>query len=102
MDEVRAAAESTNAYDIKRLEIKRQSFFPPDEVKQILGAPKQYGQFMRNFTRSLLNSYIVDHIGEKSTAEFFDRLERNATVAARERRISSLPMDCFLAILVRK
>ena len=100
--EVRAVAESTNAFEIKQLQIQRLSFGTPDEAEQLLAAPEQYGQFMRNFTRALLNSYMVEHIGEQSTAEFFNRFERNVAAAVREGRIPGVFMDCLLAILVRK
>ena len=100
--EARAAAEATNAFDIKRLEIRRLSYLPPEEVKRILAAPEEYGKFACNFVRALVLSCMVEHIGEQLTTEFFHRFERNEAAAAREKRISHLPLDVLLAVLVRR
>jgi hypothetical protein len=102
VDEVRAVAESTNAYDIKRLEIERHNFFSPHQVEQVRAAPEQYGQFVANFLRAGINSFTVEHIGEKSAAELFHRLERNAAAAGREGRVAGFFLDGILAVLVRK
>jgi len=46
IDNVKEVAKSTNAFHIKQCEIKQQSYFPPNEVEQILVDPKEYGQFI--------------------------------------------------------
>jgi len=103
VEDVRAVAESlSEAFHIKRLEIKHQSYFEQDEVEQMLADPEAYGRFSKNFIRSLLNSYVVEHIGEEKSHKFFERLEQNAATAAREKRMSSLTVDCVLAVLIRK
>jgi hypothetical protein len=100
--DVRAAAESTNAFHIKQVKIQHQSYFEPSEVERILANPEAYGRFARSSTQSVLNSFVVEHIGHDNSCLFFERLERNAAAAAREKRIPSLPLDCLSAVLIRK
>jgi len=102
VDDIKVVAESTNAFHIKRCEIKQQSYFVQDEEEQILADPDAYGLFTKKFTRSLLNSIMVEHIGEAKCHKFFERLERNAATAAREKKVSGLSTDCILAVLIRK
>jgi len=45
---------------------------------------------------------MVEHIGEEKCHKFFERLERNVAMALREKKVSSLPMDCILSVLIRK
>jgi len=94
--------ESTNAFHIKQCEIKQQSFFPPNEAKEILANSEAYGRFTKKFLKSVFKSFIVEHIGEEKCHEFFERLERNVATATWEKKVSNLPMDCILAILIRK
>jgi len=102
VDDIKLVTESTNAFHIKRCEIKQQSYFPTDEVEQILNNPEAYGELTKNFIKSLANSIMVEHLGEEKCHEFFERLERNAATAAREKKVSYLPMDCILVVLIRK
>lgn len=102
MNDIKIVVESTNAFHIKRCEIKQQSYYPPNQVEQILANPQVYGQLAKNFTRSLVNSIMVEHIGEEKCHKFFERLERNAIMAAQEKEVSYLPMDCILVVLIRK
>jgi len=102
VDDVKVVVESTNAFYIKQCEIKQQSYFLPNEVEEILADPEAYGQFTKNFTRSLVNSIMVEHIGEEKCHMFFERLEKNAAMAVREKKVSSLFIDCILVVLIRK
>jgi len=102
VDDVKEVAESTNAFHVKRCEIKQQSHFPPNEVEYIPDNPKAYGQFLKKFAKSILNASMVEHIGEEKCHVFFERLEKNAATAAREKRVSNLPMVCVMAVLIRK
>jgi len=102
VEDVKLVAESTNAFHIKRCEISSQSSLPPNQAEQILADPEAYGRFMKNFTKSAMNSIMVEHIGEEKGHEFFERLEKIAARNAREKRVSNVPLDCILAVLIRK
>jgi len=74
VEDVKVVAESTNAFHVKRCEIKRQSYFGPKEVEKLLADPEAYGRFTKRFTRSILNSIMVEHIGEEKCHKFFECL----------------------------
>lgn len=101
--EVTEAAESTDAFHIKRVELRGDvPYFPEGEIKRLLSDPEAFAKYYRTFNHSLMGSLVQGHVGKELAHKYFDRLEQNAATAARNNMVQELSFDNMLGIFTRK
>lgn len=102
LNEVREALDSTNAFIIKRTEVREHRIMSEPEEKALRANPEAYALFLKNWTKSVMWSAMVAHIGDENAIEFFKRFEQKTIIAAKENHFPKFTLSALLVVLKRK
>ncbi|OVA06745.1 SAM dependent carboxyl methyltransferase [Macleaya cordata] len=94
-NEVTAAFNLCNGFDIQRLEYQRIVEHSEEKQEEWIRDPVSYGRAKTNLVRATLKPMVEAHLGPKLSEELFKRFEKRASEG-----IAMLLKTCFYGVIV--